>query len=182
MKTWYGRPSGHSNTYTIVGTFDSSGNAERAGNVLREALQNESMWKEISIDWDPSNDASVQVEGNDVRFSVYTAGYLEEIYAIIKDEKPKEMREYEDAQELEVAFEFDSPGVKLDEIKVLLLLKHPDLKDLIDQSEAIIEHTGKGKTLCTFLYFGDWICDSSESKLLGHTEDELGCTVSVISE
>ena len=182
MKAWYGRPSGHSNTYTIVGTFESSKKAERAGNVLREALQNESMWKDISIDWDPSNDASVQVEENDVRFSVYTAGYLEEVYTIIKNQKPKETREYKDAQELEIKFEFDSPEVELDEIKVLLLLKHPGLKELIEQSEARVEHTGEGKTLCNFEYFGDWIYDSSESKLLGYSQDEIGCTVSVISE
>ena len=146
---WYGRPSGHSTTYTIVGAFDSSEKAERAGTALKKALQNESAWKEISIDWDPSNDASVQVEGNDIRFSVYTAGYLEEVYTIIKDQNPKETREYEDAQELEVAFEFDSPEVKLDEIKVLLLLKHPDLKELIEQSKASVERTEKGKTVCT---------------------------------
>ncbi|MGA2875062.1 MAG: hypothetical protein ABSE82_05920 [Nitrososphaerales archaeon] len=182
MKVWYGRVSGHSNTYTIMGTFDSSEKAERAGNVLREALQNERIWKEIHIDWEPSNDASVQIEGNDLKFSVYTAGYLEEVYAIIKNQKPKEMREFEDAQELQVAFEFDSPEVELDEVKVLLLLKHPDLKELIEQSEAIVEHTGEGKTLCTFEYFGDWIYDSSESKLLGYSQDEIGCTVSVISE
>jgi hypothetical protein len=182
LKIWFGRSSGHSNYYTVVGSFDSNEKAEKAGDVLREALRNESMWNGISIDWDRTSDPSVEVEANDVRFMVYTAGYLEEVYKIIKNQNPREMREFEDAQELEIVFKFNYPEVELDEIKILLLLKHPDLKPMIDESEASIERTGDGKTLCTFEYFGDWIFDSDDSKLLGHPEEELGCTVSVLGE
>jgi len=182
LKIWVGRSSGHSNYYTIVGAFDSNEKAERAGDVLREALRNESMWNGISIDWDRTSDPSIEVEANDVRFTVYTAGYLEEVYSIIKNQNPKEMREFEDAQELEIVFKFNSPEVELDEIRILLLLKHPDLKPMIDESEASVERTGDGKTLCTFEYYGDWIYNSDESKLLGYPEEELGCTVSVLSE
>jgi hypothetical protein len=182
LKIWFGRSSGHSNYYTVVGAFGSDEEAEKAGDVLREALRNESMWTGVSIDWDRTNDPTIEVEANDLRFMVYTAGYLEEVYRIIKNQNPKEMREFEDAQELEIVFKFNSPKVELDEIKILLLLRYPDLKPLIDESEASVERTGDGKTLCIFEYYGDWMYDSDDSKLLGHTEEELGCTVSVLAE
>jgi hypothetical protein len=180
MKIWRGRPSGHSNYYAIVGVFETNSEAERARNALNKALQNTDRWKDA--DWEP-DDASLDAEGNSVKFSVYTAGYhLDDIEAILNAHKPKETRTYEDPQELEVAFEFDSRDAELEEIKILLLLKHPNLKALIEDSKARVERTEEGKTQCTFEYYGDWIYDSSEGKLLGHPEEELGCTVSVMSE
>lgn len=177
---WLARPSGHSDYYTIVGVFDSSDNAEKAQRALREALQQKDLWKDV--DWD-QEEASLEHTGTQVKFSVYTAGYLEQVFEILKSKNPKEIREYQNAQELEVRFEFDSPEASLKDITILLLLKYPFLQELVRGSKARVERSEDGrKTVCTFHYYGDWIYDSSDSELLGHPEDELGCTVIVLEE
>ena len=180
MQIWRARPSGHSDYFTIVGIFDSSENAKKAQRVLREALQEKDRWTEE--DWD-QEEASLELTGAHLKFSVYTAGYLEQVFEILKSQNPKEMREYRNAQELDVSFEFDSTEARLQDIIILLLLKHPFLQELVRDSKARVENTKDGrKTLCTFHYYGDWIYDSGESELLGHSESELGCNVTVLDE
>jgi hypothetical protein len=180
LKIWYGRPSGHSTTYTIVGTFDSGKKARRVATALKRAIDHEK-W----TDWEP-DDASVNAHGNEVRFSVYSTeghpGDLEKIVSILDEKKPNEVDTYENAQELYVAFEFDSHEAKLNEIKVLLLLKHPFLEPLMTNSKVRVERTNDGKTLCSFEYMGDSIYDSEERLLLEHSVSELGCTVSESGE
>lgn len=180
MQIWQARPSGHSDYFTVVGVFDSSENAKKAKMVLREALQEKDRWKEV--DWD-QEEASLELTGTHVKFSVYTAGYLEQVFEILKSQNPKEMREYQNAQELEVSFEFDSPEARLEDITILLLLKHPFLQELVKESKARVERTSDGRmTVCTFHYYGDWIYDSSDGELFGHPESELSCNVTVLDE
>jgi hypothetical protein len=109
---------------------------------------------------------------------------LEQVFEIfLKSQNPKEMREYQNAQELEVSFELDSPEARLDDITILLLLKHPFLQELVRESKTRVERTEDGrKAVCTFSYYGDWIYDSSGRELLGHPESELGCSVTVLDE
>ena len=164
----------------MVGIFDSTENAKKAQRVLRAALREKDRWKEE--DWD-QEEASLGLTGTHVKFSVYTAGYLEQVFEILKSQNPKEMREYQNAQELEVSFEFDSPEARLEDIIILLLLKHPFLQELVRESKARVERTQDGRrTVCTFHYYGDWVYDSGDSELLGHPESELGCRVTVLDE
>ena len=175
MKAWYGRPSGHSTTYAIVGKFDSSKKAGGAATALRRALDREK-W----TDWE-DDDVSVEVHRNEVRFSVYsTEGHpddLDKIISILDDGKANGVETYENAQELRVTFEFDSPRAGLEEIKILLLLKNPFLGPLITNSKARVEHTADGKTSCNFEYLGDSIYDGDEGLLLEHPVAELECGI-----
>lgn len=179
MKVWYGRPSGHSTTYTIVGTFDSNKKAAGAAVALKRSLVHEK-WTDWEVDY-----TSVFVHRNEVRFSVYSTeghpGDLDEIVSILDDEKAKpDIETYENAQELYVTFEFDSPEAKLEEIEVLLLLKHPFLEPLITNSKSRVERAADGKTSCNFEYLGDSIYDADQGLLLEHPVSELSdlwCTV-----
>lgn len=92
MQIWQARPSGHSNYFTIVGVFESSQDAEKARRVLKKALREKDRWKEV--DWN-QEEASLELSGTHVKFSVYTAGYLEEVFGILKSQNPKEIREYQ---------------------------------------------------------------------------------------
>lgn len=179
MRIWYGRPSGHSSYYTIVATFESEAETKKVAGKLGEALEDKKLWEEC--DWEPS-DATLTTDGRKVTFSVYTAGYLEAVDEIIRASSPQKIEEYEDMQELEIAFSFDSPNVTLDDIKLLLLIKHPDLEYLLNHSEGRVEcEESSGMTNGILHYVGDYAYDG-ESELLGHSTSELGCTVTVLDE
>ena len=87
-----------------------------AATALRRALGHEEKWE----DWQ-GDDTSVEVHKNEVRFSVYsTDGHpddLDRIVGIMDDKKASNIETYENAQELRVTFEFDSPEAELEEIK-----------------------------------------------------------------
>ena len=176
MKVWYGRPSGHSSYYSIVASYDNDVFAAKASSEIRAALER----KELSedCDWDP-DDATVSAAGKDVSFSVYSAGYLDAVEEAFKASSPKKIEVFEDMQELEVAFSFDSPSVTLEDIKVLLLIRFPDLEYLFNHSQVQIEQTNE-MTKCIFLFRGDYSYDDGE--LLGHPISDLGCEVTVLSE
>ena len=179
MQIWYGRPSGHSSYYSIVARFESEEETKKVASKLRDALGNKSLWEEC--DWEP-NDATLTTDGRNLSFSVYTAGYLEAVDEIIRASSPQKIEEYEDMQELEVTFSFDSPNVTLDDIKLLLLIKHPDLEYLFSHSEGRVEcEESRGMTKGILHYVGDYAYDG-EGELLGHPISELGCAVIVLDE
>lgn len=178
MKAWYGRPSGHSSYYSIVASYENDVLAIKASSEIRAGLERKELNEDC--DWDP-DDATVSTDGKNVNFSVYSAGYLDAVHNAIEASSPKKIEVFEDMQELEVTFSFDSPQVTIEEIKLLLLIRFPDLQYLFDHSEARIEHEPQGKTKCVFLFRGDYAYDG-EGELLGHSTSELGCEVTVLSE
>lgn len=161
-----------------MASYDNYVLATKAASEIRAGLER----KELSedCDWDP-DDATVSTEGKDVSFSVYSAGYLDAIHEAFKASSPKKIEVFEDMQELEVAFSFDSPDVTLEEIKVLLLIRFPSLQYLFDHSQAQMELESEGKTKCVFHFRGDYAYDG-DGELLGHLTSELGCEVAVLSE
>jgi hypothetical protein len=176
LKIWYGRPSGHSAYYSIVASYDNDVFAAKASSEIRAALER----KELSedCDWHP-DDATVSAAGKDVSFSVYSAGYLVAVEEAFKASSPKKVEVFEDMQELVVVFSFDSASVTLEDIKVLLLIRYPDLNYLFNHSQAKIEQTNE-KTRCIFLFRGDYSYEDGE--LLGHPISDLDCEVTVLSE
>ena len=179
MQIWYGRPSGHSSYYSIVATFESEAETKKVASKLRDALENKTLWEEC--DWEP-NDAALTADGRKLSFSVYTAGYLEAVDEIIRASSPQKVEEYEDMQELQITFSFDSPNVTLGDIKLLLLIQHPDLEYLLSHSEGRVERDeSSGITKGILHYVGDYAYDG-DNELLGHPTSELGCTVTVLDE
>ena len=179
MQIWYGRPSGHSSYYTIVATFESEANTKKVASKLGEALEDRKLWEEC--DWEP-NDATLLTEGRKLSFSVYTAGYLETVDEILRSSSPQKIEEYEDKQELEITFQYDSPDATLEDIKLLLLIKHPDLEYLLKHSDGRVEREeSRGITKGILHYIGDYAYDG-DGELLGHPTSELGCTVTILDE
>ncbi len=68
MQTWYGRPSGHSTYYTVVGVYDSAEQAKKAVAVLAAIEDNDN--RDWSLD-----DASISQDGKMAFFSVETDHY-----------------------------------------------------------------------------------------------------------
>lgn len=173
MKYWYCRPSGHSQTVVIVGTFKTSRKAANATRALQKAVQDGDM----STDWGP-DDATITCDKREVRFDVYTAGGCEDVQDFLSARGADKVKAVENPQRLTIQFTFDAPAATLVEVKALLLLQHPVLGKILEDCKELLKHT-KQKTIYSLEYFGETIYDEDESRLLGlRVPEEIGCEVS----
>jgi len=170
MQIWYGRPSGHSTYYTVVGVYDSDKQAKKAVTALRRATEKD----KDDRDWSPE-DASVSQDGKMAFFSVETDHYVDEIEEIMERYGPTKVRSFEYAQEIDIAFTFDSPNVSPREIKIIMALQCPDLLKTLNEGLKFEEQVSmeEGKTKFTISYYGDEIYDENESTLIGYPIEEL---------
>jgi hypothetical protein len=171
MQIWYGRPSGHSTYYTVVGVYDSKEQAKKAVAALKRAIEKD---KE-DRDWS-SEDASVSQDGKMAFFSVETDHYVDEIEEIMERYEPTKVRSFEYAQEIGITFAFDSPDVSPEEIKIIMALQYPSLLNELNQGLKYEEQVlmEEGKTKFTISYYGDEIYNEDESTLIGYPINELG--------
>ncbi len=97
------RPSSHSDNYTVIATYRSDRVAEKVKEALLKMLEDMRRNPEsYDTDWDP-DEAAVWRDGNHVMFEVYTAGYLEDVDALLrKVAKPQSIECYVNYQELTI--------------------------------------------------------------------------------
>jgi hypothetical protein len=171
MQIWYGRPSGHSTYYTVVGVYGSDKKAKSAVAALKQAIEKD---KE-DRDWSP-DDASVSQDGKMAFFSVETDHYVDEIEGIMERYGSTKVRTFEYAQDVGITFTFDSPNVSPEEIKIVIALQYPSLLKVLNEGLKFEEKVlvEEGKTKFTISYYGDEIYDEDESTLIGYPIDELG--------
>jgi len=171
MQIWYGRPSGHSTYYTVVGVYDSDKQTKKAVTALKRAIEKD----KDDRDWSPE-DASISQDGKMAFFSVETDHYVDEIEDIMEKYEPTKVRSFEYAQEIGITFKFDSPNVSSEEIKIIIALQYPSLLKILNEGLKFEEKVLKeeGKTKYTISYYGDEIYDEGESTLIGYPIDELG--------
>ena len=180
MQIWYGRPSGHSTYYTVVGVYDSEKQAEKTVAALENAIKKD----DNNRDWSPE-DASVSQDGKMAVFSVETDHNMEEIEEIMERYDPTKVRSFEYAQEIGITFTFDSPNVSPEEIKIVMALQYPSLLKTLNEGLKFEEQVSmeEGKTKFTISYYGDEIYNEDESTLIGdpieELEQKLGCEIDV---
>jgi len=96
------RPSSHSEDVTLVATYTKPEVANKAAQLLEKFLAKvKANPNAYRLDWTP-DDVEVFTHENQLHFNVYTAGYLEEVDAIINGLKPKKVGEFIDFQEVEI--------------------------------------------------------------------------------
>jgi len=183
-------------TYTIAAVFNSRGEAKRSTRKIARSLygqvptpegrelvsdEDENMWNDVS--WNADEDTIIEVRRNRVYLTVHTDGWdgVEQIKDIFQRHGAKQIIQYTDAEEFDVRFAFNtafntSYGSKLEEIKKLLGLKHPNLEPLFNNSRASVKRKGK-TTVCIFHYFGDHAYDDQKNTLFGYPVDEIGCRI-----
>jgi len=171
MQIWYGRPSGHSTYYTVVGVYDSDKQTKKAVTALKRAIEKD----KDDRDWSPE-DASISQDGKMAFFSVETDHYVDEIEDIMEKYEPTKVRSFEYAQEIGITFKFDSPNVSSEEIKIIIALQYPSLLKILSEGLKFEEKVSKeeGKTKFTISYYGDEIYNEDESTLIGYPINELG--------
>ena len=164
------RPSSHSDDYTIIATYGSEEDAEKVANKISEMLRDmENRMDDYDVDWAPS-DARFYSDGKRVVFTVYTAGYLSDVEALMmKVAKPQEIKYYQNYQELMIA-----AAVPRDLPVEAALVVQGD-----EEAEAIkwlIENCGKpvvadagDRRILKWFYCGDGIFDGEELRLGGLT-------------
>ena len=180
MQIWYGRPSGHSTYYTVVGVYDSNNQAKKAVTALRRATEKD----KDDRDWSPE-DASISQDGKMAFFSVETDHDMDDITEIMERYEPKKLETLEYAQEIGISFKFDSPNVSSEEIKIIIALQYPSLLKILSEGlkfeEKVLKEEGKTKFIIS--YYGDEIYNEDESTLNGYPIDELakklGCEIDV---
>lgn len=178
MQIWYGRPSGHSTYYTVVGVYDSDEQAKKAVAALENAIKKD----DNNRDWSP-DDASIAQDGKMAVFSVETDHNVEEIEEIMERYEPTKVRSFEYAQEIGITFTFDSPNVSPEEIKIIIALQYPSLLKTLNEGLKVEENVlmEEGKTEFTISYYGDEIYNEDESTLIGYPieelEQKLGCKI-----
>ncbi len=78
------RASSHSDDYTIIATYEDEKKAEKAKQMLQFMLEDmRTNGDDYNVDWDP-DEAYVSLDGVNVRFEVYTAGYLNCVEALLR--------------------------------------------------------------------------------------------------
>jgi hypothetical protein len=171
MQIWYGRPSGHSTYYTVVGVYDSDRKAKSAVAALKRVIEKEN----DDRDWSP-DDASVSQDGKMAFFSVETDRYVDDIEEIMSRYGSTKVRTFEYAQDVSITFTFDSPNVSPEEIKIIIALQYPSLLKILNEGLKFEEKVlmEEGKTIYAISYYGDEIYDESECTLIGYPTDELG--------
>jgi hypothetical protein len=96
------RPSSHSDDVTLVATYAKPETANKAAQLLEKFLAEvKANPNAHHLDWGP-DDAEAFTHGNRLLFNVYTAGYLDEVDAIINGLKPEKVGEFIDFQEVEI--------------------------------------------------------------------------------
>ena len=96
------RPSSHSDDYTMIATYKDEQTAEKVGKVLRKLVEDMKKRDDYDIDWNP-DETTINVDGKQVWFEVYTAGYLDDVESVLrKVAAPENVECYKDYQELTV--------------------------------------------------------------------------------
>ena len=150
------RPSSHSDEWTIVATYPDKRKAEKAYKKLERLLEDmEKNESEYETDW-RANDANCWLNGKEVFFTVYTAGYLDDIYSVLEKFNPQKIEEYRDYQELTIKVRIPKGST----IESLALIDEEEAKAL----KWLTEKCGKPKVeedgddqLHTFNYKGEGI-------------------------
>jgi len=79
------RPSSHSEDLTLIATFGSEERAEKAYDSLKSLLGDMDQEPEkYVVDWSP-DEADVELRGNEILFSVYTAGDLDDVEDVLRE-------------------------------------------------------------------------------------------------
>ena len=168
------RPSSHSDNYTIVGKFETSKQADKACEKIQELIEEtDKRGNKLNVDWG-SGDASVSSEKNEVEFTVYTAGYIEPIEAVLEDEGAKRVECFVNLQCLTITVVLP-PQVNAN--LVALLLGHDDahaIDYLNNHCEKVEEIPRGGVNILIWHYRGDEIYNEDEDILyLGDVEIHL---------
>jgi hypothetical protein len=89
------RPSSHSEDVSLVATYNNVKTAKKvAGRLKRFVADCKNNPKKYDLDWS-ADEAQISATKNKVNFYVYTAGYLEEVEAIIAAENPVDYLDYQ---------------------------------------------------------------------------------------
>ncbi|MHA1744027.1 MAG: hypothetical protein ACTSV6_07235 [Candidatus Heimdallarchaeota archaeon] len=163
------RPSSHSEDYTILGVFPDKKIARLAYNAVRRLLRDIRNGKtDFPRDWS-LDEATVRLRGNRVLFSVYTAGYIETIRALLEKYEPEILEEYTNYQELEIRLTLPSQV----SIKTAPLILPKEQLALFRQLLKICKVTTKREkkqTIFIFRYFGEEIYTSEGVITIGSEE------------
>jgi len=152
------RPSSHSDDFTLIATYKDGETAKRVKDALFRMLEDMKKNPEgYDTDWDP-DEAGVSHYGNQVTFEVYTAGYLDDVEALLeKIAKPDSIECYQNYQEITIYVEIPK-GLTLD--AAMLVLD----KDEVEALRWLRKHCGEPKVtdngknqLLEWFYAGDEI-------------------------
>jgi len=152
------RPSSHSEDYTIFARFKDAATAQHVAEILKKLLEDmEKHPEDYEIDWLP-DEAKVTQYGDTVEFTVYTAGYLQEVEATLrKYDSPTELKVYRDYQELTIRLHLPE-GATLETLPLLLDSEDLAIVRWLNQNcgepQVIIRD---GKKLLAWHYAGDAI-------------------------
>jgi hypothetical protein len=108
------RPSSHSEDYTLIATYEDEETAKKVRDALFKMLEDMKKNPEgYDTDWDP-DEAEVSQCGDQVTFEVYTAGYLDDVEALLeKVAKPQSVECYQNYQEITIYVQVPK-GLSLD--------------------------------------------------------------------
>jgi hypothetical protein len=96
------RPSSHSEDFTIIARYQDGEKAKRAYDALRKLIDYLREHEE-KIDWSP-DEAKIWINGNKIRFDVYTAGYLDDVESVMRTAaNPDSVEWWTNYQQLEIS-------------------------------------------------------------------------------
>jgi len=155
------RPSSHSEDFTVIATYKSVEKAEKVERALKDLLEDmEEHPDDYDIDWSP-DEAYVSLEGNKVRFEVYTAGYLSDVESVIKKvAKPETIEWYRDYQEITVRVRVPK-GLTVESAMLVLDREEAEAIKWFRENcgEPKVIDCGDGTQLLEWFYRGDGIYD-----------------------
>jgi hypothetical protein len=155
------RPSSHSEDFTLIATYRDEKTAEKVKDALFRMLEDMRKNPEgYDTDWDP-DDAGVSHYGGQVTFEVYTAGYLDDVEALLeKVAKPQSVECYQNYQEITIYVEVPK-DLSLDAAMLVMDVEEAEAIKWLRKhcGEPEIENNGKSRTF-KWSYAGDEIyCD-----------------------
>jgi hypothetical protein len=163
------RPSNHSEDYTIIATYKDAKTAKKVHSRLRRLLKDMAKHEvDYETDWGPE-EANCWVRDEKVGFTVYTAGYLDDVESIMNmAAKPTEYNVYRDYQVLEIRVKVPK-GLGIETAMLILDFEEAEalrrLKQLSSKME--IQEAEDGSRYFVFEYEGDGIYDDGILYLQG---------------
>jgi len=168
------RPSSHSDDITLIAYYKTDKKADKAEQVMQRLIKDmKQLDHDYELDWDP-DEANVSVNGDQVVFEVYTAGYLEDVYVTLVKTGATKIEAFQDYQE--VTIQLVVP-LKASMETLPLLLKNDDvalmkwLTETCGQPKIIKE---ENQTKIEWFYRGDYIYNEEENVLYGNVELDFG--------
>ena len=157
------RPSSHSEDYTLIATYRDEETAEKVKNALFRMLEDMRRNPEgYDTDWGP-DDARVSHRGNQVTFEVYTAGFLDDVEALLeKVAKPDSIECYQNYQEITICVEVPK-GLSIDAAMLVMDKDEVEVVKWLRKLCGEPEVVDKGESqIFKWFYAGDEIyCDGT---------------------